>query len=125
MPEPDTLGTAAAFSPEAYVEVLTFDGTDLSGIDAVDSRIIECTFTDCVIGELDLSSARGTRMSFVGTRIAQLTLSRATLTRTDLRGAELGQLTGITGLKGTTVSTDQFLDLAPLLAAHLGISIQP
>jgi uncharacterized protein YjbI with pentapeptide repeats len=89
MPEPDTLGTAAAFSPEAYVEVLTFDGADLSGIDAVDSRIIECTFTG-----------------------------------TDLSGAELGQLTGITGLKGTTVSTDQFLDLAPLLAAHLGISIQ-
>jgi hypothetical protein len=46
-----------------------------------------------------------------------------TLRHVDLRGADLSEIVGTDALRGVTVSTAQLADLAPVLAANLGISV--
>lgn len=54
---------------------------------------------------------------------SDLDLTRARLAGADLRGADLRELDGLGGLAGTTISSDQLLELAGPLAAHLGITV--
>jgi hypothetical protein len=60
---------------------------------------------------------------FTDTRITSLEVPRATLMDVDLRGAALSSVSGVDHLSGATISPAQALQLAPLLAAHLGIRI--
>ena len=76
-------------------------------------------FTDCTIGELDLSSARVARLALDDCRIETLTLSGARLTDVDLRRADFRAVTGVAGLAGSWITEDQLTELAPYLAKHL------
>ena len=51
-------------------------------------------------------------------------MSGATLARVDLSGARLRSLVGVESLKGAIVSHAQLVDLAPLLAAQLGLEVR-
>ena len=59
-----------------------------------------------------------------GCTIGELLVSRARLADVDLRGAEMSRIDDATALAGAVVSPTQLLDLAPLLAAALGIRVQ-
>jgi uncharacterized protein YjbI with pentapeptide repeats len=78
---------------------------------------------NCTVEELDLGSARIARLRLEGCRIGTLDVSGARLVDVDLRGAELGAINGLAGLAGATVTGEQLSRLAPLLAAHLGLSV--
>jgi uncharacterized protein YjbI with pentapeptide repeats len=78
---------------------------------------------DCQLVEPDLSEASLTQVSFEGTRLVSPELGRATLRQVDLSAAELIGPRGLTGLRGATISTAQLIDLAPALAAELGIRV--
>ena len=56
-------------------------------------------------------------------RIGRLDVTRARITSADLRGAELRRVDGLPGLAGATISEEQLLELAPALAAQLGIVV--
>jgi hypothetical protein len=43
----------------------------------------------------------------------------------DLSGAKLRSLVGVESLRGAIVSHEQLVDLAPLLAAELGLEVRP
>lgn len=87
------------------------------------ARLTDVSFGDCLIDELDLGGARLERVAFPGTRIGRLLAPGARLTDVDLRGSRVDDLDGVEGLRGATVSLDQLLDLAPMLAARLGILV--
>jgi uncharacterized protein YjbI with pentapeptide repeats len=87
------------------------------------ARLTDVSFGDCVIDELDLGGATLQRAAFPGTRIGRLLAPEARLTDVDLRGARVDDIEGVEGLRGATVSLDQLLDLAPTLAARLGILV--
>jgi len=87
------------------------------------SVLRDVAFEDCTIDELDLSEASATRLAFSGCAIAMLDVSRARLEHVDLRGARVDGIRGIDSLSGVTVDAAQLTDLAPLLAAHLGIRV--
>jgi uncharacterized protein YjbI with pentapeptide repeats len=87
------------------------------------SVLRDVMFEDCTVDELDLSEASAARLAFPGCTIAMLDVSRARLENVDLRGARIYGIRGIDSLHGVTVDSAQLMDLAPLLAAHLGIRI--
>jgi len=60
----------------------------------------------------------------VGGGVEELAVSGARLTDFDLSGARLSSIRGIESLRGATISAAQMLDLAPLLAAHLGLEVR-
>ena len=92
-------------------------------LNARGSTWTDVTLSGCAIDELDLAGARLTRVRLDGCRIGTLRVAGATLTDVDLRGAQLTQLEGLAGLAGAWVSEQQLIELAPLLADHLGIRI--
>jgi uncharacterized protein YjbI with pentapeptide repeats len=64
-------------------------------------------------------------VEFVDCALKSADFTAATLTDADLRGAtELGIAGGLDRLSGAVISTAQLLDLAPVLAAELGIRVE-
>lgn len=92
-------------------------------LNARGSTWIDVSLAGCALDELDLSGARLTRVSLAGCRIGTLHTTGATLTDVDLRDARLEVVEGLAGLAGAWVSGTQLLELAPLLAGHLGIRV--
>nr|WP_256694787.1 hypothetical protein [Actinomyces oris] len=76
------------------------------------------------IDELDLSGIDAQRVRFEDCRVGTLRLHGGNLSDVDLRGLEMRTVSGIGSLAGATISGEQLIDLAPLMAAHLGLRVQ-
>ncbi|GAB3239659.1 pentapeptide repeat-containing protein [Kineosporia babensis] len=87
------------------------------------ARLRDVAFTRCTIEELDLADAVAECVAFVKSSVQILDVQRAELKEVDLRGAELHRITGLSQLSGTTVSSVQLQQLAPLLAADFGMVV--
>ncbi len=95
------------------------DLVDLSG-----ARLHGVAFEACAVGELDLGAAEGRDVTFEGCQIELLDVTGARLAAVDLTGATIGAVRGVAGLRGALVTPAQLVDLAPLLAAQLGLRVQ-
>jgi uncharacterized protein YjbI with pentapeptide repeats len=80
---------------------------------------------DCTVRHLDLGTARLTDVTFRDCIVERLDLTGATLSRVDLRGSRLDVARGFDRLAGAVVDPGQVLDLAPAMAAHLGLQVEP
>jgi uncharacterized protein YjbI with pentapeptide repeats len=118
-----SLAGVEAFSAVLHRVVLRrckLDSVNLRG-----ATLREVVFEDCVLRDVDFGEARFDRVAFPGSRIERARLGRAQLKRTDLRGAVAVELAdGYDALRGAVISSAQLLDLAPALAAALGITVK-
>lgn len=89
------------------------------------SRLRDVLLRDCAIGELDLGGARFERVALPGCTVDRLQLHDTTLTDVDLRDTRIGEVHGIQHLRGATLRAGQLVQLAPAMAAHLGIELEP
>ncbi len=87
------------------------------------ARLEDVVFEDCEIGTLDVRSAQLRSVGLVDCTVDELNVAGATLSKVDLSGARLRSLIGVESLRGAIVSRAQLHDLAPLLAAELGLEI--
>jgi uncharacterized protein YjbI with pentapeptide repeats len=99
-------------------------GCKLGFVNLRGATLTDVVFEDCRIDELDLGGARVRRAAFPGCRIGTLALQNAVLVDTDLRHVELSEITGVEGLRGATIDSDQLTLLAPLLARSAGLRIE-
>lgn len=89
------------------------------------ARLEQVRFEDCLVRGLDLGSTRAADVSFTGSEVVELDLTKAFLDRVDLTAAVALHLArGVDGLRGAVVTPSQLVDLAPALAAHVGLSVQ-
>lgn len=115
------IGSAELY--DAVWDGVHFVGCKLGFLNLRGARLTDVAFTDCVIDGLDLMRATASRVAFQGSRIARLDSSGARLVEVDLRGARLGELGSVEGLRGASITLEQLLDLAPVMAARLGIRV--
>jgi uncharacterized protein YjbI with pentapeptide repeats len=92
-------------------------------LNARGSRLTDVLIEGCVITTLDLAGFRGKRVAITRCRIGTLDAGGAACDHVDLRSSELAVVNGLEGLKGATVDESQLIELAPLMAAHLGIHV--
>lgn len=104
---------------------VAFAGGRIDFANLRESTLTDVTFTDCDLRDLDAVGARWTRVRFAGCRLGSLDLSQARLRDVDVSTSELGGLAGIADLRGLTVSGLQLTQLAPALAAHVGLTVVP
>jgi uncharacterized protein YjbI with pentapeptide repeats len=104
---------------------LRLRGVKLDFLNLRGATLRDVVLQDCVIGEIDAGDATLVDVDFPGTRVDTLSVRNATLTRVDVSGATLQTISGLDHLRGAIVSSAQLLDLAPLLADHLGIVVKP
>ncbi|GGX88612.1 hypothetical protein GCM10010510_37130 [Streptomyces anandii JCM 4720] len=75
--------------------------------------------------EPDFGGARLERVEFVDCALKGADLTAATLVDVDLRAAASLEIArGVDRLTGAVISTGQLLDLAPVLAAALGVRVE-
>ncbi|GAA3834940.1 pentapeptide repeat-containing protein [Streptomyces phyllanthi] len=89
------------------------------------ARLRDVVFEGCVLMEPDFGGARLERVEFVDCVLKGADFSAAVLTEVDLRAAaRLDVARGVDRLSGAVISPAQLLDLAPLLAAQMGIRVE-
>ncbi len=99
-------------------------GAKLGFVNLAGATLEDVVFEDCEIGGLDLRAARARSVVFVDSAIDELNVAGATLAGFDLTGARMRSLVGVESLRGAIVSPSELQDLAPLLAAELGIEVR-
>lgn len=116
------LGSLEAY--EVQWRAVHFVGCKLSFVNLRGAELVDVAFTDCTIEELDLGSAVARRVALPGTRVVSLGVRDAELRDVDLRGATIDDLDGLASLRGATISSDQLMLLAPLMAVGLGLRVE-
>jgi uncharacterized protein YjbI with pentapeptide repeats len=100
-------------------------GSKLGFLNLAGARLEDVVFEDCEIGGFDARAAQLKSIGFVNCTIDEVNVAGATLSKVDLSGAKLRSLVGVESLRGAIVSHEQLVDLAPLLAAELGLEVRP
>jgi uncharacterized protein YjbI with pentapeptide repeats len=120
---------------QAFAGVLrrvTFRGCKLDSVNFRDCSLTDVAFEDCVLRDVDLGGAKLTRVRFAGSTLSGADFTKVTCAEVDLRGATLGGgssgeagiRAGYDSLRGARIDTLQLMTLAPLLAHHLGITVE-
>ena len=89
------------------------------------ATLSDVEFAGCRIAELDLSGATVSGLRFADCEVETLTIGGARLKDADLRGARLSVISGVSALSGAVIDPGQLVELAPLLAAEAGITVEP
>jgi len=105
-------------------DVVRLRGIKANLLDLRGARLTDVVFEDCEIGELDLAGGEVRAVRVEASSIDDLSVEGARLSDVDLVGARLRLVRGITGLRGAALSPAQLLDLAPQLAADVGILVR-
>ena len=115
------LGSAELY--ESGWQSVRLDGGKLDFLNLRGARLTDVLITDCIINELDLGSAAGTRVALKNCTVGSLDLGGAKLKDFDIRGTEFRSISGLGSMAGVVVDEYQLGLLAPLLAAHLGVTV--
>jgi uncharacterized protein YjbI with pentapeptide repeats len=107
----------------AELRRVTLRGCKLDSVNFRGAVLTEVIFDNCDLSDVDFAGATLVRAAFRNSRLARADFSRVSMDATDLRGAELGIIIDQTSLRGATVSTAQLVQLAPVLAQTLGITV--
>ncbi|MEW2625677.1 pentapeptide repeat-containing protein [Streptomyces sp. NPDC048106] len=109
----------------AVLERVVVRGGKIDYLNLRMARLRDVVFESCVLVEPDFANARLERVEFVDCALKGADFSGATLRDVDLRGAAPLEIArGLDRLSGALISTAQLLDLAPALAAAVGIRVE-
>ncbi|MDO0913868.1 pentapeptide repeat-containing protein [Streptomyces sp. DT2A-34] len=109
----------------AVLERVLIRGGKIDYLNMRKAKLKDVVFEGCVLVEPDFGGARLERVEFVDCAVKGADLTGVTLAEVDLRRtAELDIARGVDRLAGAVISPGQLLDLAPVLAAQLGIRVE-
>jgi uncharacterized protein YjbI with pentapeptide repeats len=98
-------------------------GSHLGFVNLAGAHLDDVVFDGCEIDSLDARTAELHSVAFIDCRLDELNVAGATLSSVDLSGARLRTIVGVESLRGAIVSHEQLMDLAPLLAAQVGLEV--
>lgn len=108
----------------AVLERVVFRGGKIDYLNLRKARLKDVVFDGCVLVEADFAGAVLERVEFRGCALRGADFTGARMADVDLRGAaELDIARGVEALSGAVISPPQLFDLAPALAAQLGIRV--
>ncbi|MEU6666568.1 pentapeptide repeat-containing protein [Streptomyces sp. NPDC046727] len=108
----------------AVLERVVIRGGKIDYLNLREARLKDVVFESCVLVEPDFAGAHLERVEFTDCALKGADFGGATLKDVDLRGAAPLEITrGLDRMSGAVISTGQLLDLAPVLAAELGIRV--
>lgn len=110
---------------DAELRRVAFHNCKLDSVNLRGSVLRDVSFTDCLLRDVDFAGAQLTGVTFPGSTLEEVRFDRARLSRVDLAdAAALGISGGLESMRGAMVSPVQLLELAPLLADTLGITVR-
>ncbi|MFJ6719768.1 pentapeptide repeat-containing protein [Streptomyces sp. NPDC091259] len=110
----------------AVLERVVVRGGKIDYLNLREARLKDVVFEGCVLVEPDFAGAVLERVEFRDCTLRGADFQGARMTDVDLREAvELGIARGVEALAGAVISPAQLYDLAPALAAQLGLRVVP
>jgi uncharacterized protein YjbI with pentapeptide repeats len=111
---------------------VTFRDCKLDSVNFRECKLTDVLFEDCMLRDVDFGGAKLTRVRFPGCTLSGADFTKVTCADVDLRGARLGDgrasdggiRAGYDCLRGARIDNLQLMTLAPLLASHLGITVE-
>lgn len=88
------------------------------------SKFKNVVFTDCVLSEADFQGSTLTNVTFNNCDINRLNVNSCIFTNVDMRSSKFVDLLGASSLKDVTMSREQLIALAPILAQAIGIKVE-
>lgn len=113
----------ALLATGARLDDVTIRGGKIDFLALAGATVNQLRLEGVWVGELGLGGATVRRLELVDCRVDRIDAAGATLRECDLRGAEIAVVDGVAGLAGATISEDQAVALAPVLAAALRIRV--
>jgi uncharacterized protein YjbI with pentapeptide repeats len=108
---------------EALLEDCVFENVKLDEVGFRFAVLKRVRFVSCVLRNADFSGAKFSNVTFSACELNGANFDNATCKFVDLRGENIAAIKGVMGLKGATVSSEQLIQLAPLLAAEAGLDV--
>ncbi|MEE9094572.1 pentapeptide repeat-containing protein [Pseudarthrobacter phenanthrenivorans] len=115
------LGSAELY--ESGWQSVRIDGGKIDYLNLRGGKLTDVLISGCIINELDLGGAAATRVKLEDCTVGSLDLGGARLKDFDLRGTEFRRISGLGSLSGLVIDDYQLGLLAPLIAAHLGVTV--
>jgi uncharacterized protein YjbI with pentapeptide repeats len=115
------LGSAELY--ESGWQSVRIDGGKLDFLNLRGAKLTDVQIANCIINELDLGSATAARVALKNCTIGSLDLSGAKLKDFDIRSSDFRSISGLGSMAGVVIDDYQLGLLAPLLAAHLGVTV--
>jgi uncharacterized protein YjbI with pentapeptide repeats len=88
------------------------------------ARLTSVLFTECDLRGADFHGATLQNVAFEDCELADAQFAGAKLSNVDLRSSRIAGLKSGEGLSGAIIDSLQLLDLAPLLAASIGLRVE-
>ncbi|MEU2514666.1 pentapeptide repeat-containing protein [Streptomyces syringium] len=109
----------------AVLERVLVRGGKIDYLNLRTATLKDVTFEGCVLFEADFGGARLERVVFRDCVLRRVDFTAVRMKDVDLRAAtELDIARGIDRLAGAVISPSQLLDLAPALAAQIGVRVE-
>ncbi|TLS41288.1 pentapeptide repeat-containing protein [Streptomyces montanus] len=109
----------------SVLERVVIRGGKIDYLNLRKARLKDVVFEGCVLVEPDFGGARLERVEFVDCVLKGADFNAVTLVDVDLRAAaEVDIARGVDRLAGAVISPAQLLDLAPVLAAAMGVRVE-
>ncbi len=99
---------------ECSLELANFRGAQLRGV----------AFDDCELDDADFAAAVLREVRFEHSRLRRVLIDGLRLTRVDFRGSVLEPDGDVAALRGAIIDSLQLVELAPLLASGLGLTVR-
>lgn len=88
------------------------------------ARFEACAFIDCDLSEADFGGATLTNVLFEKCMLDTIDFSNCKMKNVQFKSCSLATIKGTNGLAGATISDQNLIEIAPLLASELKISIE-
>ncbi len=109
----------------AVLERVVIRGGKIDYLNLREARLKDVVFEGCVLAEPDFGGASLERVEFVDCALKGADFSGVRMRDVDLRRATTLEITrGVESLAGAVISPSQLFDLAPLLAAQVGLRVE-
>lgn len=118
----DSRLTGADF-PEAVFKDCTFKNVKCDESGFRFARFERVRFENCVLSAADFAQATLSNVTFSGCELDGTNFAGAHCKQVGFESDNLSACKGIVGLKGATISSEQLVQIAPLLAAELGFNM--
>jgi uncharacterized protein YjbI with pentapeptide repeats len=115
--------TGAEFA-EARFEDCAFKNVKFDEAGFRFATLTRVRFESCLLRQADFANARLHHVTFTGCDFEGADFTSAVSKNVDIRGEDITQARGVLGLKGATISTEQLIQLATLLASELGFTVE-
>jgi uncharacterized protein YjbI with pentapeptide repeats len=109
---------------EAHMEDCVFRNVKFDEAGFRFATLTRVRFENCMLRKAQFEGARLSHVTFTGCDLNEAEFVSAQCKQVDIRGEDITTVRGVLGLKGATISSEQLVQLAPLLATDLGFHVE-